>query len=637
LGVRVTAKGTKNFLVQWTDPATKRKVRERLGVWGSITLEQARTAARVRLGDVAKGVDPSAERKRRKSEVEAERAEQALTLDTLLDHWSDLHLSNRRPRYAAEATRAVRLAFAEHLKRPASRLTRGDTIGVLDGLVRAGKATTAGRTMAYGRACYAWAAKRGRVPANPFEGLPIGASATERDRVLSDNELHEAWHAAGALSYPFGPFYQLAILTLQRREEVAGMRWSELSSCLNLWTIPADRMKNRRPHDVHLPQPAREILRKLPRQAGSDLVFTTTGKTPISGYSKAKAQLDAAILKAQAKEAEETGRKPAALVPWRLHDMRRTGVSRLAAMGFDSIVADKLLAHKPAKLKGVASVYQRHDFAAERRKALEAWADHVSGAATTSNVVPFAPPGQCSPRTLMEATVGYQRASLPPRRRREPQAGAAPRFERLGLWRRRTPRICRIKAARRRGRRRERGWQACTDPGRSGCLLALRQERQFCDAREKITELHRHVAEIGCALDDLSEVALKGFAFEARRISAAYAEGRSIWAAIASEADRAREIKARRRRGKGVWYAVVNFWRAVDAREMRSIDTVWERSDGKAAAVKVAQRLLAENAHRFSEDVKIEAELFCDLEWQPSGADDANEIVAVDAGRSVPR
>jgi hypothetical protein len=59
--------------------------------------------------------------------------------------------------------------------------------------------------------------------------------------------------------------------------------------------------------------------------------------------------------------------------------MRRTGVSRLAAMGFDSIVADKLLAHKPAKLKGVASVYQRHDFAAERRKALEAWAAHVTG------------------------------------------------------------------------------------------------------------------------------------------------------------------------------------------------------------------------------------------------------------------
>jgi integrase len=247
--------------------------------------------------------------------------------------------------------------------------------------------------MAYGRACYGWAEKRGRVPANPFEGLPIAASATERDRVLSDSELHEAWHAAGALPYPFGPFYQLAILTMQRREEVAGMRWPELNADLTLWTVPAERMKNGRPHDVHLPESAREILRSLPRQAGSDFVFTTTGKTPISGYSKAKAQLDAAIAKARAEAAREAGKAPAPLVPWRLHDMRRTGVSRLAAMGFDSIVADKLLAHKPAKLKGVASVYQRHDFAAERRSALEAWAAHVTGVPSGGNLIKLQRPG----------------------------------------------------------------------------------------------------------------------------------------------------------------------------------------------------------------------------------------------------
>lgn len=67
------------------------------------------------------------------------------------------------------------------------------------------------------------------------------------------------------------------------------------------------------------------------------------------------------------------------LTPRRLHESRRTGVSHLAATGFDSVVADKLLAHKPAKLRGVASVYQRHDFAAERRKALEAWAADATG------------------------------------------------------------------------------------------------------------------------------------------------------------------------------------------------------------------------------------------------------------------
>jgi len=77
--------------------------------------------------------------------------------------------------------------------------------------------------------------------------------------------------------------------------------------------------------------------------------------------------------------AQKTDRKPAALISWRLHDLRRSGVSALARLGFDSIVVDKILAHRPARLLGVASVYQRHDFARERAAALDAWAAHVTG------------------------------------------------------------------------------------------------------------------------------------------------------------------------------------------------------------------------------------------------------------------
>src|SRR6266566_5079051 len=72
LGVRLTAKGTRTFLVQWTDPATRRKVREPLGVWGSLTIDQAREAARARLGAVAKGVDVKAERALRSEKAERE-------------------------------------------------------------------------------------------------------------------------------------------------------------------------------------------------------------------------------------------------------------------------------------------------------------------------------------------------------------------------------------------------------------------------------------------------------------------------------------------------------------------------------------------------------------------------------------
>jgi integrase len=378
LGVRVTSAGSKIFIVQWTDPATKRKVREKLGVWGSITIEQARGAARVRLGEVAKGVNPRVERQLQKDRAERDRLEAALTFDALVTEWAALHLPSRRESYRNEAQRAIRLAFATMLKRPAARITRGDAVNILDSLVRDGKAAMAARTLAYARAAFSWAHKRGKVPNNPFQNLPIGTSSESRDRVLTDEELAAFWAATADMPFPWGPFYRLAALTLQRRDEVAGMRWSEISGDLTTWTIPGSRMKNGRPHDVHLTEPARAVLRDMPHIEGRDLIFTTTGKTPISGFSRAKTALDKAMARIDAKVA-----------PWRLHDLRRTGVSTLARLGFDSIAVDMLLAHQAAKLKGVAAVYQRHDFAAERTRALDAWGAHMVQGPVDTNVVPI--------------------------------------------------------------------------------------------------------------------------------------------------------------------------------------------------------------------------------------------------------
>jgi len=396
LGVRVTMKGTRTFICQWTDPVTRRKVREPIGVWGNITIDKARQTAQIRLGEVAKGVDPKAERMRRLAQAERERAEAGLTFEALIEEWAALHLAHRRPRYAAEAVRAIHCGLPGLMKRPAARISRADAVNALDQIVKSGKAITAGRTMAYARACFGWGKRRAKVPENPFANLPISAGASERERVLSDTEIAEVWAAADRLSYPFGPFFKLAILTLQRREEVAGMRWSEIAHDMKHWTLPGSRMKNGRPHDVHLSEAARAILRSLPQVDGCDFVFSTTSKrasaveaepkgnrgrepTPISGFSQGKRYIDAAIAEARAEVTAETGRKIPPSIPWRLHDLRRTGVTTLAALGFDSIVVDKLLAHQPAKLRGVAGVYQRYDFAPERAAALDAWAAHVLG------------------------------------------------------------------------------------------------------------------------------------------------------------------------------------------------------------------------------------------------------------------
>ena len=373
LGVRLSASGSRSFIVQWTDRATGKKKREPIGRWGAITIEQARTATRATLGAVARGIDPAAERATKKAADVADRADRALTLESLLDLWSERHLVNRRPQYALEAARAVRIAFADDLAQPASRLTRARILEVLDRMDVKGRSTMARQTLAYGRAAYGWALKREKVKLNPFVGLPPVGKVVDRERTLTEAEAIDVWHAAGALPYPWGPFFRLALLTLQRRDEVAGARWSEMNDDFSLWRIPGTRMKNGKPRDVALAEPARELLRSLPRHQVDgklcDLIFTTNMRSPISGFSKAKIELDAAVLRVRdGKEIEL----------FRLHDFRRSGASWLAGAGFDTIAIDKILAHQPTKLRGVAAVYQRHSYAEERRRALEAWASKIT-------------------------------------------------------------------------------------------------------------------------------------------------------------------------------------------------------------------------------------------------------------------
>lgn len=138
------------------------------------------------------------------------------------------------------------------------------------------------------------------------------------------------------------------------------------------------------------------------------------------------------------------------------------------------------------------------------------------------------------------------------------------------------------------------------------------------EARRSLREIQSKISSIGMELQDLSEPALKGLIYEAERLAKGYRDERIIWTAIAQEADKQREIKARHRTGKGIFYALLHVWHEDSPRHSREIDTVEERCDGKKAAIEAARRLLAENAHRFSEDVTIDAEVISELEWQPS-------------------
>ena len=411
--VRVTDAGSKIFLVQYSRNGRTRRLT--IGKYGILTVAEARRKAMAAIGEIQAGADPLAAREQEQAaaaaalelkgrEEAARREADRFTVGVLLDTWQAVKLKHRSVAYRREAPAGVRrLLGAELVASPAASLTTGAVQLIVDReIARAPVQAVDGR--AYARAAWNWALKRGLVADNPFTGVVIEHRVSSRDRVLTDVELAHVWRVTETKPYPFGPLIRLLVLTLQRRSEVSGMCWSELSGDGKTWTIPAARSKNRKAHVVHLAEPARQILKELRERRDAkeaknskgvgtlpeiDLIFTTTGQTAVSGIEKARRWLDdddhddkserRSLDTAPAQPTPRPQRKGLKRSPddWRLHDFRRTGVSKMAELGIPPHVADRILNHVSGSIQGVAAVYQRFEFLPERQRALDVWAAHV--------------------------------------------------------------------------------------------------------------------------------------------------------------------------------------------------------------------------------------------------------------------
>lgn len=238
----------------------------------------------------------------------------------------------------------------------------------------------ANRTLAALKKMLKWAIERDIVEANPAADLAMPSPQRHRDRVLSDDELFALWRVATRLGYPFGPWLKLLVLTGQRVDEVAGIRSAELDRDWTMWTIPGPRAKNGKAHLVPLSPQAQAVLGAVPRtQNAKGLFFTTTGHTPISGFSKAKIRIDRLMLRTLRALARKRGEDVSRveLADWRFHDVRRTMATRMPALKINLEVVEKALNHTSGKIGGLVAVYQQYDYADERREALNAWAAYV--------------------------------------------------------------------------------------------------------------------------------------------------------------------------------------------------------------------------------------------------------------------
>ena len=209
---------------------------------------------------------------------------------------------------------------------------------------------------------FGWLHRNRLVTVNPCAGVWRSPSGQARDRVLTNDEVIKFWRACDKVSVPFGAVFKLLLLTGARLNEVGGMLEDELHD--EMWELPGNRTKNKLPLMVPLPPLALEIIASVRRIEHSPFIFTTSGKTPVRGWSRIKRALDKAMGNPK---------------PWRLHDLRRTFVTHLCELGIPPHVVEQLVNHQSGHRGGVAGVYNKSVLMPERKAALLRWSHHING------------------------------------------------------------------------------------------------------------------------------------------------------------------------------------------------------------------------------------------------------------------
>jgi len=349
-----------------------------------MTLGEARRAAREALQTLAEGKDPGAVKKAAKAAASSEGNEDRDMVRLLGERFVDRYCKPRN-RSWKEVERQFKAEINPKWgERKVQDIAKRDVLDLLDAIIDRGSPITANRVFATLRRFFAWLIERDVVTSSPCAGIKKPSPEKSRERILTDEELRLFWKATADFDHPFGPMWRLLLLTGQRRNEIAGMKRDELSPLDSeepTWTIPGARTKNGNEHLVPLAAASVGIIEKLPKIGKKGFCFTTTGETPVSGFSRSKGRLDAAMLAIMTKVAEEAGDDPAKakMAPWTLHDLRRTMASGMARLNINLPVIEKCLNHISGSFAGIVGVYQRHESTEEKRQAFAAWANFIDG------------------------------------------------------------------------------------------------------------------------------------------------------------------------------------------------------------------------------------------------------------------
>jgi integrase len=350
-------------------------------IGGFHTLAEARELCAAQLRSVIQGIDPAqskvqvfAAREERKNESSKNLVENVIT------EFLKRHVAANELRSATQ----IKWLFGKHVTpvwkgRDIRSISKRDVIDLVEAIADTGRPIMANRVLAHVRKLFSWAEGRDIIDRNPSSAVAKPGAETSRSRVLSQNEIKAFWQACDDLGQPFGNLFKFLLLTAQRRDEAAQMIDDEIVA--GIWTVPALRAKNGVANLVPLSKQAREVISKVVRIGTKGLIFTTDGDNPVSGFSKAKLRLDTKMFEILGAPVDH----------FVIHDLRRTAATNLAALGFPIHISEAVLNHKSGTISGMVAIYNRHDFADEKRNALQVWADSVDaivgGKIKTDNII----------------------------------------------------------------------------------------------------------------------------------------------------------------------------------------------------------------------------------------------------------
>jgi integrase len=344
----------RSWVVQYRRAGGTRRIK--LGDAAVLSAEQARKHAMKVLGRVADGEDPQAERHDRRSKDK-------LTTRAVIEEYVAAKEPELRPRSFVEVKRYLLTGgyFRALHPLPIDTVTRRDIAARLVAITRESSSNTAAHARSVLNGFFVWAMRMGYLEANPVLGTLKPKESVGRSRVLSDAELAAVWRACGDDDH--GCIVRLLILTACRRQEIGGLRWSELDEPRGIWTLPGTRSKNRRAHTLPLAATAWAVISTVPRMAHRDHLFGVRADSGFCDWHAAKRALD-----------QKLGDTVA---PFVLHDIRRTVATRLADLGVQPHVIEQILNHQSGHKAGIAGIYNRSSYEREVKAALAMWADHM--------------------------------------------------------------------------------------------------------------------------------------------------------------------------------------------------------------------------------------------------------------------